>query len=180
MRFLTRLLKTPEEDQNEDEDEFAAEENGLLMVPSLPGDREGASLAGTPEADAAQAKVPAAEGELANPPSQGEARPAEDEAGQLVAGEGESPDLTKETRPPQSETQETVAEGAQTEQPSPDDPMNMFRGTAKRTHMAPVLKDNLEDVSAVDLLTVARSIRNDLLGRQAAGVENPQKQERAA
>jgi hypothetical protein len=166
MRFLTRLLKTPEEDQNEDEDEFAAEENGLLMVPSLPGDREGASLAGTPEADAAQAKVPAVEGEIANPPSQGEARPAEDEAGQLVTGEDKSLDQTEESPAPESQAPETVAEEPQTEEGSSDDPMHMFRASAKRTHMAPVLKDNLEDVSAVELLAAARSIRDSLQGRQ--------------
>jgi hypothetical protein len=168
MRFLTRLLKTPDEDQNEEQDEFDAEENGLLMMPSLPGDREGAAMAETAEANAPQAKVAAAEGELASPPSQGEARPAEAEAGQLLAGEGEPADPTQESPPPQSQTPETVAEEAQAEQGSPDDPMNMFRGTAKRTHMAPVLKEDLTDLSAVDLLAVARSIRNSLLGRQTA------------
>jgi hypothetical protein len=180
MRFLTRLLKTPEEDQNEDQDEFAAEENGLLMVPSLPGDREGAALAGTPEADAAQAKVPAVEGEMADPPSQEEARLAGDEAVQPLAGEGEAPDQTEESPPPESQAPESGGEEAQTEETSPDDPMNMFRGTAKRTYMAPVLKENLEELSAADLLAVARSLRNDLLGSQAAGGEKAQKQQRAA
>ena len=169
MRFLTRLLKTPDEDQNEEQDEFDAEENGLLMIPSLPGDREGAALAGTSEADAPQTKVPAAEGELASPPSQGEARPAEDEP----------PDATEESPPLQGETPETVAEEAQTEQASPDDPLNMFRGTAKRTHMAPVLKEDLEDVSAVELLAAARSIRNSLLGRQAVSGAGQGKQKAA-
>lgn len=175
MRFLTRLLKTPEEDQNEEQDEFDAEENGLLMIPSVAGDREGAAPAGTPEADASQAEVPAAEGKLANPPSQGEARGAEDEAGELLAGGGEPPDPTEESPPPQSQTAETVPEEAQTEEASPDDPMSMFRGTAKRTRMAPVLKEDLGDLSAVELLAAARSIRNSLLGRQAAsgaGQEN--------
>jgi hypothetical protein len=36
MGFLTRLLKTPDEDQEEGPDELDAEEKGLLMVPSLP------------------------------------------------------------------------------------------------------------------------------------------------
>ena len=168
MRFLTRLLKTPDEDQNEEEDEFEAEENGLLMIRSLPEDKEGAALAGTPEADAPQAKVPAAEGELANPPPQGTAGAAEDEAGQLLTGEGEPSDPTKESPPPESETPETVAEESQTEQASPDDPLNMFRGTAKRTYMSQVLKDDLQDVSVAELLAAARSIRNTLLGKQAA------------
>ncbi len=180
MRFLTRLLKTPDEDQNEEQDEFGAEENGLLMIPSLPGDAEGATLAGTPEADAPQVNVPAVEGEMADPPSQGEARPAEDEAGQLLTGEDKSPDQTEESPAPESQAPESVGEEPQTEEGSSDDPMHMFRASAKRTFTAPVLKDDLEDLPAVDLLAVARSIRNDLLGRQAAGVENPQKQERAA
>jgi hypothetical protein len=179
MRFLTRLLKTPDEDQNEEQDEFDAEENGLLMIPSLPADKEGAALAGTPDADAPQAEVPVVEGELANPPSQGEARPAEDEAGELLAGGGEPPDPTEESPPPQSETVENVAEDGQTEQASPDDPMSMFRGTAKRTLMAPVLKEDLEDVSAVELLAAARSIRNTLLGGQAASGAG-QRNEKAA
>jgi len=179
MRFLTRLLKTPEEDQNEEQDEFDAEENGLLMIPSLPTDREEAAPAGTPEADARQAEVPAAEGELANPPFQGEARPAENEAGELLAGGGEPPDLTEESPPPQSQTAETVPEEAQTEEASPDDPMSMFRGTAKRTHMAPVLKEDLGDVSAVELLAAARSIRNSLLGRQGASGAGQGKQKAA-
>ena len=54
MRFLTRLLKTPDEDQEEDQDEFDAEESGLLMVHALPADREGAASPGTPEAGAPQ------------------------------------------------------------------------------------------------------------------------------
>jgi hypothetical protein len=49
MRFLTRLLKTPNEDQEEDLDEFDAEENGLLMIRSLSGDREGPTPAGRKE-----------------------------------------------------------------------------------------------------------------------------------
>ena len=179
MRFLTRLLKTPDEDQNEEEDEFDAEENGLLMVPSVREDREGAALAGTPEADAPQAKVPAAEGELANPPPQGTAGAAEDEAGQLLTGEGEPSDPTKESPPLESETPETVAEEGQTEQASPDDPLNMFRATAKRTFMSPVLKDDLQDVSVAELLDTARSIRNILLGKQAVN-EAGQGNEKAA
>jgi len=166
MRFLTRLLKTPDEDQNEEEDEFEAEENGLLMIRSLPEDKEGAALAGTPEADAPQAMVPVAEGEPANPPSEGAAGAAEDEAGQLLASEGEPSDPAKESSPLESETPETVAEEAQTEEVSPDDPLNMFRGTAKRTYMSQVLKDDLQDVSVAELLAAARSIRNTLLDKQ--------------
>jgi hypothetical protein len=167
MRFLTRLLKTPDEDQNEEEDEFDAEKSGLLMVPSLPGDREGGALAGIPNADAPQAKAPAAEGELASLPSQGEAIPADDEAEQLLASEGGPPDPAPGSPPPESETPETGAEEAETEEASPDDPLSMFRAAAKRTHMAPVLKEDLEDMSAAELLAMARSIRNSVLDRQA-------------
>jgi len=180
MRFLTRLLKTPDEDQNEEQDEFDAEKNGLLMIPFLPGDEEGAALGGTPAADAPQAEAPVAEGKLANPPSQGEARPTEDEAGQLLAREGDPPDATEESPPPQSETPEAVAEEDPSEEGSSDDPMHMFRAGAKRTHMAQALKQDLEDVSATDLLAEARSIRNSLLGRPAAGGETPRKRQEAA
>jgi hypothetical protein len=168
MRFLTRLLKTPDQDQEEDQDEFAAEENGLLMVQALPADREGAASPGTPEAGAPQTGAPVAEGEPANPPSQGEVRPAEAEAEPLFAIAGEPPGPAEESPPPESQTPESVAEEAQTEQESSDDPMSLFKGAAKRTYMSPVLKEDLQDVSAAELLATARSVRNSVLGRLAA------------
>ena len=161
MRFLTRLLKTPEEDQDEEEDEFDAEKNGLLMIPSLPGDKEEAAPSATPEVEVTQAGMLAAEGTAPSSPAQEEAGPGEDQVGQPLAGEEESP-LAQSLAP------ETVGEEAQTEEGSSDDPMHMFRASAKRAFMAPVLKEDLEDVSAAELLATARSIRNSLLGRQAA------------
>ena len=112
--------------------------------------------------------MPVAEGELANPPSQGEVRPAEAEAEQLFAAAGEPPGPAEESPPPESETPETVAEEAQTEQESSDDPLSLFKDAAKRIHMSPVLKEDLQDVSAAELLATARSVRNSVLGRLAA------------
>jgi hypothetical protein len=179
MRFLTRLLKTPDQDQEEDQDEFAAEENGLLMVQALPDGKERIGFAGTPEADAPQTGVPAAEGEPANPPSQGEVNPAEAEAEPLFAAAGEPPGPAEESPPPESQTPETVAEEAQTEQESSDDPLSLFKDAAKRTYMSPVLKEDLQDVSAAELLATARSVRNSVLGRQAASGAG-QRNEKAA
>jgi hypothetical protein len=179
MRFLTRLLKTPDQDQEEDQDEFDAEENGLLMVQALSGDKEGTESAGTPEADALRTEIPAAEGEPANPPSQGEVRPTEAEAEPLFADGGEPPAPAEESPPAETETPETVAEEAQTEQESSDDPLSLFRGAAKRIQMSPGLRADLQDVSAAELLAAARSVRNSLLGGQAASGAG-QRNEKAA
>jgi len=169
MRFLTRLLKTPDEDQNEEQDEFAAEENGLLMMPSLPGDKEEAAPAATLKVEVTQAGMLGVEGTAPSPPALEEAPPGEDQVGQPLAGEERSPDATEESPLAQSLAPETVREEAQTEQGSPDDPMHMFRASAKRANMAAALKEDLQDVPAVDLLTEARLIRNSLRSRQAAG-----------
>jgi hypothetical protein len=179
MRFLTRLLKTPDEDHEEDQDEFDAEENGLLMVQALSGDKEGTASPGMPEADAPQTGTPAAEGQPANPPSQGEVRPVEAETEQLFAGAGESPAPAEESPPAESETPETVAEEAQTEQESSDDALSLFRGAAKRIQVSPALREGLLDVSASELLATARSVRNSLLGGQAASGAD-QRDEKAA
>jgi hypothetical protein len=95
-------------------------------------------------------------------------RPVEAEAGQLFPSEGGSPAPEEQSPPAQSETAETVGEEAQTEQESSDDPLSIFRGAAKRIHVSPVLKEGLQDVSASELLATARSVRNSLLGGQAA------------
>ena len=179
MRFLTRLLKTPDEDQEEDQDEFAAEENGLLMVQALSGDKEGTGSSGMPEADAPQTGIPAAEGQPANPPSQGEVRPVEAESEQLFAGGGESPAPAEELPPAESETPETVAEEAQTEQESSDDPLSLFRSAAKRIQVSPTLREGLQDVPVAELLATARSVRSSLLGGQAASGAG-QRNEKAA
>lgn len=154
MGFLTRLLKTPDENQDEGQDEFNAEQNGLLMVPSLPADAE----------------APTAEGGLASPPAQGETEAAQDEVAEPSQGEGEPLNLTDESPPVQSQAEQAVPEEVQAEQAPSDDALSLFRASAAtRADLPPVLKEGLEDVSAADLLADARSIRNSLLGGQAAG-----------
>jgi len=163
MGFLKRLLKTPDEDQDEGQDEFNAERNGLLMVPSLPAD----------------AQAPTAEGGPASPPAQGETEAAQDEVSEPSQGEEEPLSLTDESPPVQSQAEQAAPEGVETEQAIPedvqveqassDDTLSLFRASAAtHAYLPSVLKEGLEHVSAADLLADARSIRNSLLGGQAA------------
>ena len=161
MRFLNRLLKTPEEEQDETQDEFDAEEKGLLMIPSLPGGKDQAPPSAMLETVVAEPETLAAEGT-----APGEAATGPDQVGQPPAGEGGPPSATQESPPAEDSTPETAGEGTETEA-SPDDPMHMFRASAKRTYMAAALTDGLEDVSIAELLAEARSLRA-ILGGEAA------------
>ena len=153
MGFLGRILKTPAESQSEEQDEFNAEEKGLLMVPSLPG---GEAEPGTTEDGIDQGGVTTAEdGPGPEPIEDAEAQPLGSDEGPL--------DLA------------AVASGAQGQpepgavQESSDDAMDLFRAAAVRESVLPsALTDSLEDVSAAELLTEARSIRNSLLGGGSA------------
>jgi len=176
MRFLTKLLKTPDEEPEEDLDEFDAEENGLLMVQTQSGDKEGIGFAGTPVADALQAGVPPAEGEPADPPPGGEVTPAEAEAEQPFAVGGELP--ATEESPSGSETPEAVPAEAQIGQDSSDDALSIFRGAAKRINVSPALKEDMQDVSVAELLAAARSLRSLLVKKNVGGAG--QRNERAA
>jgi len=169
MRFLTRLLKTPDADQEEGQDEFHAEENGLLMVPSLPGEGEGTAPVETRAARPLQAEAPVPEGGLASQSGQGEAESAQDDVARPPEGEGEG-HLTDKSPPAETQPEQPVAEDAQAEQGSSDDPLALFRVTAtKQGGLPSALREGLEDVPAADLLAEARSIRSSLLGGQAAG-----------
>jgi hypothetical protein len=173
MGFLTRLLKTPDEDQEEGPDEFNAEQNGLLMAPSAPSDAE----------------APTEEGGLASPPAQGEAKAAQDEVAEPSEGEVEPLSLTDQSPPVQDqaqaavpedpETVEAVADEVQAEQASSDDTLSLFRTTVvTQCDLPSVLREGLEDIAAADLLAEARSIRDSLLGKGAAG--GKQRSEEAA
>lgn len=161
MGFLGRLLKTPDEDEDEAQDEFAAEENGLLMVPSLPGDQEAPA---TTEG-AYQVRV-RAEGDEPMDPRQAGPGPTDDAPAQPVANGVDTLDLPAA----QSEPEPVPAQGPQPEQGSSDETMNLFRTAALReVVLSPVLKEGIEDVSAMDLLAEARSIRDSLPGGRSAG-----------
>jgi len=155
MGFLRRLLKTPDEDEDEGQDEFAAEENGLLMVPSLPGDREEpATTEGGADSQVLMAAPEPAEGALA----------------QAVAGGLDPPDLAGAS---------SAVQG-QPEQGPSDEAMDLFRAAAVRESlMSPVLKESVEDVSVTDLLAEARSIRDCLSGGDAGSGAGERKQEAA-
>lgn len=162
MGFLTRLLKTPDEDQDEGQDEFAAEENGLLMVPSLPRD----------EAESARAGATAAEPEapMAVP------TPNEDVAAQPVASEADPLDLAAEPPAVQSEPEPGNGPEPQSEQGSSDGAMDLFRAAAiHESSLSSVLKEGIEDISATDLLAEARSIR-DVLSTKGSGAAERQQE----
>ena len=169
MRFLNRLLKTPEEEQDETKDEFDAEEKGLLMIPSLPGDKEESPPSATLETVVAEPETVAAEGTAQGPPAEGEAATGPDQVAQPPASEGEPTSASQELPPVEGSAAETAAEGSETEEGSPDDPMHMFRASAKRTYMAAALTGGLEDVPIADLLAEARSLRAILGGEAASG-----------
>jgi hypothetical protein len=165
MRFLNRLLKTPEEEQDETKDEFDAEEKGLLMIPSLPGDKEESPPSATLETVASEPETLVAEGTAQGPPAEVEAATGPDQIAQPPAGEGEPATATQESPPAEDSTPEAEAEG--TEEGSSDDPMHMFRASAKRAYMAAALTDGMEDVPIADLLAEARSLRAILDGEAA-------------
>ena len=148
MGLLKRLMKRAD-DYDEGEDEFNAEESGLLMAPSLLSDAEKA----------------AAEEESASPPVQGEAQADQPEAAELSPGGGDPLDLTAASPPVQSQAQPAVAQKAPAEQGSTDDSLSLFKASAtEQTALLPTLTDALEDIAAADLLADARSVRNRLLG----------------
>ena len=154
MGLLKRLMKTPGEDQDEGQDEFNAEESGLLMAPSLPSEpetqpAEEGSAETPPPAEAGAAPDPIA------PPSQGEADP-------LAMGD-QSP-------PVQSQEQPAASVDPLAGQAPSGDGLSMFRDSAITGSSLPaILRDDLEDVSMADLLADARSILNGLRGGRAAG-----------
>jgi hypothetical protein len=178
MRFLNRLLKTPDEEQDETKDEFDAEEKGLLMIPSLPGDKEEAPPPATMETVAGETGTLAAQAAAPGPPAEAEAAAGPDEVAQPPASEGEPPTATEESQPVEGSAPETEGEEAEEGEGSPDDPMHMFRASAKRTHMAAALKDDLGDVSIADLLADAQAVRN-LLGGPSASDAGQGKQQAA-
>jgi hypothetical protein len=168
MRFLTRIMKTPVEDQDEGQDEFEAEKNGLLMVPSLPG-QEGETVE-APQAESDPAAAPAAEEELASALPQDQSTPTEDVEAQPSSSEEDPLDMAEAPAPAESEVQQTAAPAEQAEQDPSNDTLDLFRAAATRdSHLSPALAEDLKDVSAADLLAEARSIRDTLLSAQASG-----------
>jgi hypothetical protein len=154
MGFLRRLLKTPDEDEDEGRDEFAAEESGLLMVPSIPGEQ---AEPATAEGAATEPQVP-----VAAPV------PAEDAPTQPVASGADPLDLADPSSAVQGQPEPAPGQGPQPEQDPSDEAMNLFRAAAVReSSLSSVLKEGIEDVSITDLLAEARSIRDDLSGRQS-------------
>jgi hypothetical protein len=160
MGFLTRLLKTPGDDQEEGQDEFHAEESGLLMVPSLPTDKQ--------------------ETTPADPAPQDEASLTQDEGTQILPVQSQPQELTEEPPATQDQASQPTSEKAEAEQDPSSDPLSLFRTTAaKQLCLSPALLESVEDVSAADLLAEARSIRDSLLGRRTMVSGARRKQEAA-
>ena len=150
-------MKNTVEEKGEEQDEFAAEENGLLMVPSLPGER---AEPATAEGAAAQSQVPvAAPG------------PAEDMGAQPVASGADTLELAGASSAVQSQPEPAPGQESQLEQGSSSEAMDLFRAAAVRESvLSPALTKGIEEVSVTDLLAEARSIRDCLSGgRSGAG-----------
>jgi hypothetical protein len=162
MGVLSRILKTPDEDESEDE--FQAEESGLLMaastakesptetppVPELEGQE------GWPTEAVAEA---AAEGEL-------EAEPTE--------GEEPSPEAAENAQAEEPEGQSEPS----SDEDSADDPLSAFRSTIGKRDRARALEQDLPDVPAQELLAEARSILGIIAARP--NVQAPEEAEREA
>ena len=159
MGFLGRILKTPAADQPEEQDEFNAEEKGLLMVPSLPGTQAEPEAT---EGDAAEGQLFTAEDGPMSPP---EAGPKPDgTASEPAAGEGGPLDLA--TAP------SAAGDGSEAEQGPSDDTLDLFRdGVVKVGAVSSAVMEGLEDVSAAELLAEARAIRDSLVGGAAGSTE---------
>jgi hypothetical protein len=156
MGFLKRVLKISDEDQDEGEDEFHAEQNGLLMVSSLPSD----------------ALPPAAEPDSESPPPPAEAEPVADPDVQVAQGEGDPLDVAAESPPAESQVQQDVPTQAPPGEGAGDpDALSLFKASAKEgvTGIPSVVKEDMEDISTADLLADARSVRARLLGAEAGG-----------
>jgi hypothetical protein len=173
MRFLKGHKKTAEEDFDESQDEFNAEESGLLMTESAVDDGQEAELTAAaqgedPPTDAvvedgdlsvtSEEEGEAAESDVAPPPEAGDAT-------LQVVDESSSPD--KE-------------ESAVGERDSSDSSLDLFKSAASsRDSVNPLLKDELGSVSAADLLTEARAVCSMLLrAKTSAGTDS--ENERAA
>lgn len=168
MRFLNRLLKTPDEDRDEDQDEFNAEESGLLIAGPPSGAGEEAAPADPHEAGAPHGTLFPEEGEAPSP-LQVEAEHSGDEAGERPEGRGDPPGPAADPLTAVSQEQQSAPEAPQAKEGSSDDPLALFRAAAAGETYVPALKEGLEEVSAVDLLAEARSIRSSLLGTRATG-----------
>ena len=162
MGFLGRILKAPAESQSEEQDEFNAEEKGLLMVPSLPG---GEAEPGTREDGIGQAQVYTAEDGLGPDPS-------EDSEAQPLGSNEDPLDLAAVASGAQGQPKPVADQQPGADEESSDGALDFFRATVIRQSSLPsALRDNLEDVSAAELLAEARSIRNCLLGEGTAAGE---------
>jgi len=144
MGFLGRLMKNTVEEKGEEQDEFAAEENGLLMVPSLPGEH---------------AEPATAEGVGAQPVASG-ADPL-DLAGASSAVQGQPEPIPGQE--PQAE------QGSSNEAMD-----LFRTDAVREDLLSPVLMDSIEDVSVTDLLAEARSIRDGLSGGRSGAGEREQ------
>ena len=154
MGLLKRLMKTPDEDQDEGQDEFNAEESGLLMTPSLPSEAEA---------------QPAEEGPADTPPP-AEAGAAPDPIAQPSQGGADPLAIGDQSPPVQSPEQPAAPADPLEGQASSDEGLSMFRDSAITASSLPsTLREALEDVSMADLLADARSILSSLRGGRAAG-----------
>lgn len=174
MRLFKGSKDTSDEDQDENEDEFHAEESGLLMAQPPPGDSEKAGTPSAPEGDTPESKPP--ENESADPLSLDDPGAGEGEAAQSPESGGDPLDIVNDSSSSPSEEQGASPPVVSTVSASSDSAMDLFKAaaTGSKDSLSSALKDDLEDVSAEDILADARYIRNLLLGEQAAANEGPE------
>ena len=175
MQFLKRLMKNPDEDRDEAEDEFAAEESGLLMETSLPGRTEQVSSPEASPASVTEDALTTAQAETPDPAGT-EAQATASEATHPPVAEGGPPELDDQS-PKASGEEQSTAEEETAGETSADDPMALFKAAGTHRSYLESIKDELEDISVAELLAEARSIRSSLVGGQSAssGAEEEQR-----
>jgi hypothetical protein len=149
MGMLSRILKTSDDD-DESEDEFQAEESGLLMAAPA---AEGTPFEASP--------APEVEGREERPTE----AVAETEAEVDAEADGEAPaaESDPETEPAEEEDAEPEAQSEpesdeEGSEDSADDPLSAFRSTLGKRDRARALEQDLPDVAAHELLAEARSV----------------------
>jgi hypothetical protein len=164
MGLLSRVLKTPDDDTDEVQDEFQAEESGLLMASAPASEKEADTPpeAGVDAPPEAAAEMPA-EAEDVAPTAEGGAESPSQQGDPSQQGEGESPEAADnpEASEPPAESQAPPSQPAEN---SDEDPLAAFRSTLGQHQYTQGIQDDLVEVPMAELLAEARSIRDALAG----------------
>jgi hypothetical protein len=161
MGFLTRLLKTPNDDEDEMQDELRAEETGLLMASSIPREEDADTPPDTgvdAPPDTGADAPPEAAAEM--PPEAEDAAPTGEDGAESPAEE-EQDEPAQDSAPAEPEAPVEPPPDESPEEPS-DDPLAVFRSSQSQRRHTDAFRQDLVEVPLDELLAEARSIRDAL------------------